>query len=51
MKFSKYNNPNRKRIRKQHTPKNQYIPTWEELQYAKSVKITPQEYVDLKYTK
>lgn len=46
MKFSKYN-----RRRKKHTlpPKSQYIPTMAELDYCKSMNITPSQYVDLKY--
>lgn len=46
MKFSKYN-----RRRRKHTlpPKSQYIPTMAELDYCKSMDITPSYYVDLKY--
>lgn len=48
MKFTKWNNPNKKR-HSRRIPKSQYIPTLAELNYCKQMNITPQEYVDIKY--
>lgn len=46
MKFTKFRN---RRRRKPLPPKCQYIPTLAELEYCKSMDITPSEYVNLKY--
>lgn len=49
MKFTKYNNPKKKRRIRPLPPKSQYVPTWGEIEYCKSMNISIEEYVDIKY--
>lgn len=47
---TKYNNPNR-RCYKKRIKKNEYFPTPQELKYCSEMGITPQQYIDLKFSK
>lgn len=50
MKFSKHNNPNRKKVRKT-VKKWEYLPTYDELNRAAEYGLTPEQYIDAKFDK
>lgn len=48
MKFSKHNNPNRRR-RTKRISKVEYIPTLQELEYCWQKGVKPEEYTNIKF--